>query len=167
MKQRTLILDAEKVNQKIKRIAHEILEKNYPSKSLVLIGIKGQGLDFAASVQKELKKIDKSVYTELLVLPIDKKNPIEQKAKNVFEGKLKHQNVLLFDDVLNSGRTLMYACSSILQEEVKTLQTVILVNRHYRKFPIRADIVGLTLNTTMQEHIAVEKTGNEMLVYLE
>ena len=79
---------------------------------------------------------------------------------------LKNKIVILVDDVLNSGRTLIHATQAILETEVKGLQTVCLVDRKHRKFPIRADYVGLTLSTTLQEHITVEFNENDQ-VYLE
>ncbi|MBK8949715.1 MAG: hypothetical protein IPM68_12915 [Flavobacteriales bacterium] len=64
--------------------------------------------------------------------------------------------MVLVDDVLMSGRTLMHAAAHLVQVPVKRLTTVVLVDRRHRTFPIRADIVGLTLSTTLQEHISVE-----------
>ena len=73
--------------------------------------------------------------------------------------------VILVDDVLMSGRTLMYAAAHLVGSPLKRLTTVVLVDRLHRTFPIRADIVGLTLSTTLQEHISVE-LGKEDVVYL-
>ena len=72
------------------------------------------------------------------------------------EGK----TIILVDDVLNTGRALVFATRYLLGFDVKGMQTVTLIDRRHRNFPIRADYVGLTLATTMQEHILVE-FGNE------
>ena len=75
--------------------------------------------------------------------------------------------MLLVDDVLNSGKTLIYGAKYLLDYPLKSLKTVILVNRRHRLYPIRADYVGLTLSTTMQEHIEVRFEGKEAEVYLD
>ena len=97
---------------------------------------------------------------------MDKKSPLKSGIVTEIEGtELKNKIVILVDDVLNSGKTLVYATKFLLDYNVKGLQTVCLVDRKHRKFPIRADYVGLTLSTTLQEHIAVE-LGKTDIVYL-
>ena len=78
---------------------------------------------------------------------------------------LREKVVVLVDDVLMSGRTLMHAAAHLVQAPLKKLTTVVLVDRRHRTYPIRADIVGLTLSTTMQEHIIVE-LGRKDVVYI-
>jgi pyrimidine operon attenuation protein/uracil phosphoribosyltransferase len=82
-------------------------------------------------------------------------------------GSLKNKNVILVDDVLNSGRTLIYAAQFILNEGPKALSTATLVDRVHRKFPIRADYVGMTLSTNLKEHVAVIKEKGKYCAYLE
>ena len=98
---------------------------------------------------------------------MDKKKPLNSGLNSEIESKkLKNKAVILVDDVLNSGKTLVYATKFLLDFEVKNLQTVCLIDRKHRKFPIRADFVGLTLSTTLQEHITVE-FGKDDIVYLD
>mgnify|MGYP003633714773 CR=1 FL=1 len=164
-KNRTVILNHHQVGQKITRIAHEILENNFQEKSLIIMGIHKEGFVLANRLYTILKTIfenDIQVYG----ISMDKKSPLKSGIVTEIEGtELKNKIVILVDDVLNSGKTLVYATKFLLDYNVKGLQTVCLVDRKHRKFPIRADYVGLTLSTTLQEHIAVE-LGKTDIVYL-
>lgn len=162
----TIILDHKQIGQKITRIAHEILENNFQEKSIVIIGIKKEGFVVATRIFKILQEISTS-QIELHGIQLDKKNPLKSNLSDTISPlHLKNKIVILVDDVLNSGRTLIHATQALLEAEVKGLQTVCLVDRKHRKFPIRADYVGLTLSTTLQEHITVEFSKTD-LVYLE
>ena len=164
--ERTVILTHKQVGQKITRMAHEILENNFQEKSIVIIGIQSQGYVLAERLVNELKKI-----TEIEVLlhgvKLNKRTPLNSGLESSIDDKeLQNKIVILVDDVLNSGKTLVYATKYLLDHKIKGLQTVCLVDRKHRKFPIRADFVGLTLSTTLQEHITVE-FGKTDLVYLD
>ena len=162
----TIILDHKQIGQKITRIAHQILENNFQEKSIVIIGIQKEGFVLATRIFKILETIS-TCEIKLHGIKIDKKNPLKSNLiEEVATLGLKNKIVILVDDVLNSGRTLIHATQALLQAEVKGLQTVCLVDRKHRKFPIRADYVGLTLSTTLQEHITVE-FSNPDRVYLE
>jgi len=103
---------------------------------------------------------------ERVDLKLDKDRPLEEPVVLSVElDTLKGRTVLLVDDVLMSGRTLMYAAAHLVSVPLKQLTTVVLVDRRHRTFPIRADIVGLTLSTTLREHISVE-LGRRDAVYL-
>lgn len=167
MTNQTLILEARQIQQKINRIAHQILEENHDQKEVVLIGIKGQG----SILMNRLATIIEPVADFKLLLgelTLDKDNPLSKKMKLTLNPKdLEMKNVILIDDVLNSGKTLMYATVELLTVPLKRLQTAILIDRKHRRFPIRADFVGLTLSTTLQEHIAVNLKNGKDTVYLE
>lgn len=162
----TVILDHKQVGQKITRIAHEILENNFQEKSLVVLGIKNEGFILAQRLVAILGSIS-DINISLHDISLNKKNPLESGLKSSLEAKsIKNKMVILVDDVLNSGKTLVYSAKFLLDHDVKGLQTVCLVDRKHRKFPIRADYVGLTLSTTLQEHITV-KFGETDSVYLD
>ncbi len=160
------VLDNLQVEQKINRIAFELLETNFDEPVLFLVGITGQGLTLANKLKIILEKIsDKKI--ELYSITLEKDSPLGKNIElnttlNYFDGK----PVVLIDDVLNSGRTLIYSAQHLLKSPLKKLQTVCLVDRWHRRFPIRADFVGLTLSTTMQEHIEVVFEENNNNVYL-
>jgi pyrimidine operon attenuation protein/uracil phosphoribosyltransferase len=164
--ERTLVLDHIKILQKLRRIAYQIYEFNPTEKVLAVVAIETKGVHLAERIIPILTDIS-GMDIELLKLSIDKNDP---KRKPSWEGDpktLEGKSVILVDDVLNSGRTLIYAARDILNHEVKKLTTVVLVDRRHRRFPIKADFVGLTLSTTLQDHIAVEFSEGNDAVYLE
>ena len=154
------------VQQKINRIAHELYETNFDEKEIYLVGITGQGLTLAKRLEALLKTISGKKII-LLEITLDKDNPLGKGIQLSADlDSLKDKTVVLVDDVLNSGRTLIYSAQYLLQAPLKKLQTVCLVDRWHRKFPIRADFVGLTLSTTLQEHIEVVFDNQNDNVYL-
>ena len=164
---KTLILSAIQVEQKIQRIAHQILEKNYDEKEIVLIGIANRGYLLAEKIYTTLQSITEIKVT-LHKLKLHKDKPLENDVD--FSTDLEYLNnksIILIDDVLNSGRTLIYATRYILDSDLKHLTTVALVDRKHRKFPIKANFVGLTLSTTLQEHISVDFKEDGMEVFLD
>jgi len=165
--ERTIILTPNQVEQKIRRIAYQLLENNYKEEQIILIGIERKGKLFAQRIYQYLSKIaDFNVKFE--TISIDKSNDVLNTSFSSEIHSIEGQSVVLIDDVLNSGKTLIYAASHLLDANLKKLSTVALVDRRHRLFPIRADYVGLTLSTTLQEHINVEfNDENETTVYLQ
>ncbi|MFI5204174.1 MAG: phosphoribosyltransferase family protein [Flavobacteriales bacterium] len=165
--QRTIVLNHQQIAQKIHRIAFEVVENNFNEEIYYIIGITGQGYTLAERLFEEIKKVS-GKKAELHSITLVKDDPLNGKIEvSVATEKLAGKYVLLVDDVLNSGRTLMYAARNILEANVKKLQTVCLVDRRHRRFPIRADFAGLTLSTTLQNHILVELNGENDTAYLE
>ena len=164
---KTLILNAVQIQQKIDRMAYQIYENNFTEKEIIIAGIASRGYILAQRLSEKLQEISKIKIT-LASLTLDKEHPMETEVKlsldkTLFEGKV----VILVDDVLNSGKALIYGVAPFLKVRVKRITTVVLVDRNHNRFPIKADFVGLSLNTTLQEHISVEltKKGKEA-VYL-
>jgi pyrimidine operon attenuation protein/uracil phosphoribosyltransferase len=156
----TLILDDKQITQKINRIAYQIYEGNPAEKNIIIAGIMPNGFALAKRVAKALETIS-PIKTQLLELNIDKDNPYKQKTEVDFKGiDLKNSVVVLVDDVLNSGKTLIYGAKCFLTEPIKVLRTAVLVDRNHSRYPIKADFVGLSLSTTLQEHVSVE-IGNK------
>jgi len=153
---KVLILDTNEINQKTKRIAYQLLEQNDSAKELVLIGIQPNGFKYAQQLEKEIISID-GVKVTLLSLSMDKHAP--NGGEVILEnGKLSLDNktVILVDDVANTGKTLYHALKPIMNFTPAKVQAVALVDRQHKLFPVSPDIVGLSLSTTLQEHIAVE-----------
>jgi pyrimidine operon attenuation protein/uracil phosphoribosyltransferase len=163
---RTLVLDHVRILQKLRRIAYQIYEANAQEKDLVIVAVEEKGTLLAGRILPILRDV---APFEIVVinLKIDKKNPLNAPMWMGDEKVLEGKAVVLIDDVLNSGRTLMYAARDILDHKVKKLNTVVLVDRLHRKFPIKADFVGLTLSTTLQDHINVVFDDGNDAVYLE
>lgn len=165
MSGRTVILNHEQVQRKLLRIAHQLHEELHQEKSLVLVGIAPRGATLAKRLGGLLREISE-LEVEVLELRLDKDLPLEKPVKlDADIDTLRDRVVLLIDDVLMSGRTMMHAASYLVQVPLKRLATVVMVDRRHRAYPIRADIVGLTLSTTLQEHISVE-LGKKDTVYL-
>lgn len=164
---KTLILNSKQIEQKVNRIAFEILENNYSEKEIIIAGISKNGFLLAKRLNDVLKKIA-TIKTTLIEIVIDKEDPLAKEIKiSLSEKELKNKVVILVDDVLNSGKTLIFGAKPFLVSPLKRLTTVVLVDRGHNRFPIKADFVGLSLSTTLQEHISVEldKKGKEA-VYL-
>ena len=166
-KERTLILESKQIGQKLTRMAHEMHENNYLEKEIVLVGVVGRGLEVAERLFTALKSIA-TCEVNLYQIEINKDKPLSSDVK--FNGDiklLKGKSVILIDDVLNSGRTLIYAAKYLLDAEPRSLATATLVDRFHRRFPVRADYVGLTLSTNLKEHITVDMEKGKEAVYLE
>lgn len=162
----TLILNHEQITKKIERIAYQILEDNINETSITLVGIANTGYKFASTLAITLQSISDSDIV-LLELKIDKRNSIES-LDNSIELDIKNEtSVILVDDVLNSGETLMNSSFIILKHGIKKLRTAVLIDRRHRLFPIKADFAGLTLSTTLEEHIEVEYKGGRFNATLE
>ena len=162
------ILNSRQISQKLNRIAYQIFEANYGEKHLFIAGIDGNGYLVARRIYDILKKIT-DIQLSLGKITIDKSNPMEGLPEMDFKtSDFKGKSVILVDDVLNSGRTLIYAVKVFLNQPVKKINTAILVDRSHTHFPVKADFVGLSLSTTMQEHIKADLSvkGRESVVLI-
>ena len=153
MNNKKYILSAEIADKKLRRMALQVAEQNYDAMQLVLIGIKAKGIFIARIISKYLKDVFKGEVM-VLELSMDKKKPseISLDKKMDFNGK----TILLIDDVANSGRTMLYALKPLLEQLPKKIQTLALVERTHKTFPIDVDYIGLSVSTTTDEHIYVE-----------
>lgn len=159
MEQRNQIMTADVATKKLRRMALQVVEQNYNASQLILIGIKASGTVIAEKIGHFLKE----VFTgEVLVLELsmDKKNPgvITLNPEMDFTGK----TILLIDDVANSGRTMLYALKPLLEQRPKKIQTLALLERTHKTFPVSVDYVGFSVSTTLDEHIAVEVENGEV-----
>jgi pyrimidine operon attenuation protein / uracil phosphoribosyltransferase len=150
------ILSPEVAAKKLKRMAFEILEDNFGETDFILAGIRESGTLIAKAIQELLKEIA-GLNTELITISLDKKNPKEVTLNRYPE--FENQIVIIIDDVCNSGKTLLYALKPFLDSNPKKIQTLVLVERSHNAFPVKSDYVGLSVATTLQEHIYVE-VGN-------
>jgi pyrimidine operon attenuation protein/uracil phosphoribosyltransferase len=154
------ILSKEAAERKLRRMALEIVENNYGEKKLILAGIKESGVVVARCIQKMLEEIT-SIQTELISVNLNKRNPgtVTLSKKMSFDDTV----VIVIDDVVNSGKTLLYALKPFLVFQPKKIQTLVLVERRHNSFPIHPDYVGLSVSTTLQEHIVVEVDKEKVL----
>jgi pyrimidine operon attenuation protein / uracil phosphoribosyltransferase len=161
------ILDTLQIKQKLNRLAFEVYENNFSEKELLIVGIEGNGYKVAQQLSEKLKEISPIKIT-LGNIKLNKEKPWMGEPNIDFEEKaFVNKTIILVDDVLNSGKTLMYAVKLFLDKPVKKINTVILVDRSHTRFPVKADYVGLTLSTTLQEHIEADfSKKNKEAVYL-
>jgi len=151
--EKNYILSPEVAAKKLKRMAFEILENNFGETSFILAGIRESGTVIAETIQRLLAEIS-GLDTELITVSLDKKNPTTVEISRPLD--FKNKVVILIDDVSNSGKTLMYAIRPFLDTSPKKIQTLVLVERSHNAFPVKPDYVGLSVATTIQEHIYVE-----------
>ena len=161
---RTQILSAKQIHQKLNRIAWQIFESNYQEPNIIIAGISGNGFVIAqrlASIIKDISNID-VLLTEIKINePFN--SPIEL---NIQEKDYNGKVIILADDVINSGKTMIYGVKHFLNVPVKKINTTALIDRKHLRFPIRTDYAGLVLSTSIKEHVAVELGENEG-VYVE
>ena len=158
--EKTLVLNKQQLQQKIDRLAWQIYEQNYKEKEIIIAGIANRGVLIAKKIAKKLTKIS-DIKVKLATIKVDKDNPFYKDIEvDISEKDYKNKVLILVDDVLNSGKTLMYGAKYFLSVPLKKLSTIVLVDRNHNRFPIKADFVGLSLSTTLKEHISVELEKN-------
>ncbi|NNC94173.1 MAG: phosphoribosyltransferase [Chitinophagales bacterium] len=166
MSKASLILNDWDIDQRIKRIAYQILEENFEEKELFIIGIKDQGFVFANYLSEAIRRIS-SIKIHLHELTMDKSDPLSEEIKiNIESQKLKDKVVIFADDVASTGRTVYYALQGIKDSAPKKVQVSVLVDRKHKLYPICSDFVGLSLTTTIHEHITAKLKGKTKSVYL-
>ena len=163
---KSIILNNEKVQHKIKRIAYEIYETNIDEKEVILAGIQKNGYTLAQMLKDILTEIS-PIEVKLCAVIMDKKKPREGIETSIPAEEYKNKSLVLVDDVLNSGTTLIYAAKLFLEVPLKRFNTAVLVNRNHKKYPIKADFKGISLSTSLQEHVSVEFNGKNAIAYLE
>jgi pyrimidine operon attenuation protein / uracil phosphoribosyltransferase len=151
------ILTGEVAAKKMLRMAYEILENNAGEQHLILAGIRESGSVIARNIEQLLKEISQ-LQIELITITLDKKFPKDV----VLSGNISFENkvIIVIDDVANSGKTLLYALKPFLDFHPKKIQSLVLVERTHKAFPVKPDYVGLSVATTLQEHIYVEVDGD-------
>lgn len=159
MAEKKYILSKEVAEKKLRRMALHVAEQNYDEPQLVLIGIKENGIVIARKISVYLQEVYNG---EIIVvgLSLNKRKPADVTLNPLidFNGKA----ILLIDDVANSGSTMLYALKPLLETYPKKIQTLALVERTHKSFPIDVDYVGLSISTTLDEHIYVEVDGGEV-----
>jgi len=161
----TLVLDTTRLEQKITRIAHEIVENTFEVDTIFIAGISGNGAILAEKLAELIHTISNQKL-HLFKITVEKDAPLSKSIDISIDTKsLNDATIILVDDVINSGRTMQYALMKILESPVKSVKTVALVDRKHRRYPIKADFVGLTLSTTLKERVEVS-FGEKSVAYL-
>ncbi len=160
------ILSSVEIDQKINRLAHQLLENCFEEEQIFIGGICGNGV----SLSKKIASIIASqglTKVKTFEITLDKKEPWANSIKmSLNKEELKNGYIVLVDDVLNSGKTMQYALVELLQFPTKAIKTLALVDRKHRRFPIKANFVGLSLSTTLKNRVEVVYSENEQKAYL-
>lgn len=159
------VLNHKQVGQKITRMAFEIYERNLNSAGVVFAGITGMGMTLANLLATELKKIS-PMRVEVVEVILDKKAVSKSEVELSQNLELSKKTIILVDDVLNTGKTLVYAMKPFLGQEIHKMEIAVLVNRSHGLFPVRPDYTGYELATTLSEHIRVDFSENQYSVSL-
>ena len=141
-------------------MALQVVEQNHTEKQLILIGIRAHGSVIAEKMSEYIREIFKGEVI-VLELSMDKKNPLKIELNKDMD--LNGKTIILIDDVANSGRTMLYALKPLLEQLPKKIQTMALVERTHKTFPVDVDYVGFSVSTTADEHISVEVKGGEVV----
>lgn len=160
-----IILRTDEIQHKIKRIAYQIYETFVDEEEVVLAGISSNGFIFAQKIAEELDKITPIKIT-LCEVFINKINPQDQVKTSIPVEDYSNKGLVLIDDVLNSGTTLIYGVKHFLDVPLNKFKTAVLVDRNHKKYPVKADFKGISLSTSLQEHIQVVFEEKEMFVRL-
>jgi pyrimidine operon attenuation protein/uracil phosphoribosyltransferase len=162
-----LILNHQQIQQKIDRIAYQILEDNFEETEIVIAGILSQGSLIASRIKIVLDRI--APFTSTMInIQLDKQSTTLQFSSDTDVNQCANKVVILVDDVLNSGKTLAYGFGVFLDVPLKKLRTVVLIDRNHKSFPVSTDYAGIALSTVLKEHVYVSlsETGEQDAVYL-
>ena len=145
------VLDFEKISRICGRLAYQILENNINGDEILLVGIKEKGYEIAKIIEQKLK--DKtSSKVHLKSITIDKKNP-NKISEFDFKFNQMPKSVYLVDDVLNTGKTLMFAVNSLLKYDFELIKTLVLIDRNHKRYPIKVDFKGISLSTNLDDTV--------------
>ncbi|WP_262733615.1 phosphoribosyltransferase family protein [Gaetbulibacter sp. NE] len=160
------ILTHQEILHKIRRIAYQIYESNVNESEIILAGIDTNGYLLAKKLKTNLDKIS-DIKSTLCKVVVDKKNPLSEIKTSLSEEEYTNKSIILIDDVLNSGSTLIYGVKHFLNVPLKQFKTAVLVNRNHKKFPVKADFKGISLSTSLKEHVEVVLVGKNFEAYLK
>ena len=152
---KNIILTDQEIKHKTKRIAYQIYETFIDEEEVVLAGIATNGYVFAEKIAEELKSIS-DLKVILCEVQVDKHNPQLAIQTSITAEAYANKGLILIDDVLNSGTTLIYAVKHFLGVPLKKFKTAVLVDRNHKKYPVKADFKGISLSTSLLEHVQVE-----------
>ncbi len=160
------ILTHEQINHIVKRIAYQIYETFIDEESITMAGIASNGYVLATKIAKEIELIS-SIKVTLCEVKMDKNTPNSTVTTSIQPEKYQNKGLVLVDDVLNSGTTLIYGVKHFLEVPISKFKTVVLVDRNHKKYPVKADFKGISLSTSSKEHVTVVFENESSYAYLE
>jgi pyrimidine operon attenuation protein / uracil phosphoribosyltransferase len=162
-----IVMDADRMNRTLARIAHEILERNRGLEELALVGIRSRGVPLARRLAHSITEIsghevptgalDITLYRDDLMRHAVGAQPVVKSTEIPFS--IDNRRILLVDDVLFTGRTIRAALDALIEfGRPRSIQLVVLVDRGHRELPIKADYVGKNLPTSLSQSVNVRLT---------
>lgn len=151
---KNIILTNQQIEHTTKRIAYQIYETFVEEKEIVIAGINDNGFIFAQKIADALAAVS-PIKISLCEVNIDKENPKLPVTTSLTKEQYTSKGLILVDDVLSSGTTLIYAVRHFLDVPLKKFKTAVLVDRNHKKFPIKADFKGISLSTSLLEHVTI------------
>lgn len=162
----TMVMNSKQVQQRLNRLAWQVYETCWEEKEIVIAGIASNGFVLANRIAEILGKIS-PLRIRVIELKVDKESPIGKTVETgLSAAEMRNKTVVVVDDVSNSGKTLTYGVKPFLEFPVKSILTLVLVDRDHNRYPVKTNFVGLSLATTLQEHIDVELGPDKDAVYL-
>ena len=152
--QKNIILSDQDIRLRVRRIAYQIYESFLGEKTVYLVGIANSGYRIAGLIGEQLTAISKADI-RLVCLKVNKKDLYAPFEMDADLQEMAGKSVVLVDDVLNSGTVLVHAVRHLLSVPLKKLNTAVLVDRNHKLFPVKVDFKGLSLSTSMHEHVDV------------
>ncbi|MDR6968324.1 pyrimidine operon attenuation protein/uracil phosphoribosyltransferase [Flavobacterium arsenatis] len=160
-----IILNNQEIEHKITRIAYQIYETFVDEEVIVIAGIAQNGFVFAKKIASALEKIS-TLKVSLCEVFIDKQNPTLPIATSLKKEDYQNKGLVLVDDVLNSGTTLVYGVRHFLDVPLTKFKTAVLVDRNHKKYPVKADFKGISLSTSLLEHVQVVFEDGKNVAFL-
>lgn len=156
-----IILTHQEIEHKVRRIAYQIYETFVDDDTIVIAGITSNGFILAEKLAAKLSEIS-TIKVALCEVRIDKTKPGSAITTSLDQSQYQDKGLVLVDDVLNSGTTLIYGVKHFLDVPLKKFKTAVLVDRNHKKYPVKADFKGISLSTSLQEHVQVvfDKKGD-------
>ncbi len=167
---RMRILDHRQIEQKIRRLAIQILERHYGESEIVLAGLNDNGLALARRLLVDLRALaPEDMKFTLTRIRLNPAHPLEYTPFVEMPTEyLRDKIIVVTDDVANTGRTLFFAMRPLLEALPRRVEVAVLVDRKHKSFPVQPDYVGLSLYTTMRDNIEVHigEGAQESAAYL-
>lgn len=162
---KNIILTQQQIQQITKRIAYQVYETFVDENEIVIAGIANSGYTFAKKIADEIEKIA-PIKVVLGKVEVNKQNPTLDVKTNLSILDYENKALILVDDVMNSGATLIYGVKYFLDAPLKKFKTAVLIDRNHKKYPVKADFKGISLSTSSLEHIQVVFNDTEEYAYL-
>lgn len=163
---KNIILTQQEIDHKTRRIAYQIYETFPDDTEVVLAGIANNGYLFAKKLAAEVEKIS-DIKVTLCEVRVNKQQPLEPVQTSLKSEEYANKSLVLIDDVLNSGTTLIYGVRHFLNVPLKKFKTAVLVDRNHKQYPVKADFKGLSLSTSLRENVQVVLDEKDQHAFLE